>query len=97
MTNPSSEEPLAITKSGGLIREFDCDRQRFRFLKMLQFNKNGQIISQALATAWLPVETKLGYVAFSMVCQNQFTGTPITVDFSTLKTISEEWLVGSDK
>lgn len=97
VTNPLSEQPLVIIANAGMLAEFDCAKQRIRFLKMFNFNKNRQIISQTFATEWKPVETKLGYVAFSMVCQNHFKGTPITVDFSTIKTIPEEWLVGSDE
>lgn len=95
-TNPSSVTPLVIVDNGGFLEEYDCDKKRFRVLNAFSLNQTGQIMSQPLVSEWLPASRHPFYI---LVCENEnkFTPTPVTVDFRTIKTIPEEWLVGIDE
>jgi hypothetical protein len=98
-TNPSSVTPLAIENNEGALKEYDCDKQRFRILKNFAFNETGQIMAHPMLSEWFPANIPPFPAHLDWVCENEnrFTATPVSVDFRTIKTIPEKWLVGIDE
>lgn len=95
-TNSSSVNPLAITKNKGELREYDCDKQCFRTLKIFSLNKMGQILSRSGVSECAPDRNPL---AIDLLCGNEtrVNPLPVSVDFRTIETIPEKWLVGIDE
>lgn len=95
--NPSSVTPLAIVRKLGALQEYDCDKQRFRSLNTFLLNNKGQVIGRSAVSKWLLSDRRVSVIDW--VCDNEskWTATPVTVDFWTIDTIPEEWLVGIDE
>lgn len=66
-------------------------------LKTFLLNETGQVISQPMVSTWMLPNERFPVIDWVCGNENKLAPTPVTVDFRTIDTIPEEWLVGVDE